>query len=288
VRRLTIPLLAAAFLAAACGGPSARSATSGTSGTNGMSGMDGMGDMPGMAAAPTPSPLREAAPKGNGLSASVNGYTLVLAADGLSFHINGPGGRTVTRYQPYESELMQVDVVRSDLTGYQHVDTAMRQDGEWVVSLPKLPPGDYRAYATFAAPDSSAGTPLVYQLSQPFTVPGSATYVTLPRAAASTTVGGYRVTLSGAARAGVPASLHLSFTRDGKPVQYFERYLDGYAHVTGFHVGDLAFAHLTPATGQGANLTTRALFPESGAWRLFVRFQATGAPLTADFTVEVS
>lgn len=275
MRGKMILLLAAAFVVAACSGPSPSTTSN-------------MGDMPGMAMARTPSPLREATPGGNGLSASLNGYTLVLATNALSFHINGPGGHTVTRYQPYESEFMQLDVVRSDLTGYQHVDAAMRQDGTWVVPLAALSPGDYRAYATFAAPDASAGTPQVYQLSRPFTVPGSATDVSLPAAAGSTTVGGYRVAVTGQAKAGVPALLHLNFTQNGQPVKYFERYLDGYAHVTAFHAGDLAFAHFAAATGQGGNLTTQVLFPESGAWRLFVRFQATGAPLTAEITVDVS
>lgn len=267
-------LLAVAFAAAACGGPTPAAS-------------DAMADMPGMAAAPAPSSLREATPGGSGLSASVDGYTLLLAPDALSFRVTGPGGQVVTRYQPYESELMQFDVVRSDLTGYQHADAAMREDGTWVVTLPALAPGDYRAYATFAAPDASAGTPRVYQLSRPFAVAGSVADVALPSVGMVTTVGGYQVTLGGSAKAGVSTLLQLSFTRNGAPVRYFSRYLDGYAHLTAFHQGDLAFAHFTPATGQGGQLSTQALFAESGAWRVFVRFQAAGAPLTAEFTIDV-
>lgn len=283
MRAHPVTLLAAAFLAAACGGPATTPAA-----PTGMSGMSGMGDMPGMSPAPAPSLLRQATPEGTGLSASVNGYTLMMAGDAHSFHVDGPGGRTVTRYQPYESELMQLDVVRSDLTGYRQVATAMREDGTWVTSLPTLPPGDYRAYATFAAPDASAGTPQVYQLSRPFTVPGSVSDVALPAPSAGAGVDGYQVTVSGQPKAGAPATLHLSFTHDGRPVPYFQRYLDGYAHVTAFHARDLAFAHFTPATGQGANLSTQATFAESGAWRLFVTFQTTSTPLTAQFTLDVS
>jgi hypothetical protein len=273
-------LLAVVVTAAACGGPAAPS-------TNGGHGADDMADMPGMGAAPTSPPLREAAPTGTGLAAGANGYTLALAADGGSFHIDGPGGRPVTRYQTYESELMQFDVIRSDLTGYRHVDAAMRQDGTWSVPPAHLSPGTYRGYATFAAPDASAGTPQVYQLSRPFTIPGTPVRQARAAPAGTTTVGGYRVTVTGRASAGRPTVLHLRFTKDGRPVPYFQRYLDGYAHVTAFHAGDLALAHIAPATGPGGNLTARALFPESGTWRLFVLFRTTGAPLTAEFTVRV-
>lgn len=276
-RALAVPLLAAALVAAACGGPSATQRPA----TPTMSGMD---DMPGMAAAPVPSRLPEATPAGTGLSANANGYTVTLAADGQSFHVTGPDGRTVTRYQPYESELMQFDAIRSDLTGYRHVDPAMRQDGTWSAPSTGLPPGSYRGYVTFAAPDSSAGRPLVYQLSSPFTVPGTPT----PAAPVTgATVGGYTVSLTGQAKAGVPTLLRLRITKGGRPVPYFQRYLDGYAHVTAFHTGDLAFAHLTPATGGNGSLTTQALFPESGTWRLFVRFQPADVPLTATLTVNV-
>lgn len=274
---MTVPLLAAAFVAAACGGPS-------TAPRHLAPTVSGMDDMPGMAAAPVPARLPEATPAGTGLSARVNGYTVTVAADGQSFHVTGPDGRTVTRYQPYESELMQFDAIRSDLTGYRHVDAAMRQNGTWSVPLAGLPPGRYRGYVTFAAPDSSAGRPLVYQLSAPFTVPGA----TKPAAQATgATVDGYTVSLTGQPKAGVPTLLRLRITKGGRPVPYFQRYLDGYAHVTAFRTGDLAFAHLTPATGGTGSLTTQALFPESGTWRLFVRFQPADVPLTATLTVDV-
>ena len=274
MRVFMVPLLAVAFVAAACSGPAPVASSD-------------MGDMPGMAAAPVPSSVREATPGGSGLSGSVDGYTLLLAPDALSFRVVGPGGRVVTRYQPYESELMQFDVVRSDLSGYRHVDAAMKEDGTWVVSLPAFPPGEYRAYATFAAPDASAGTPRVYQLSRAFVVAGSVVGVALPSVSSAATVGGYRVVLGGSAKAGVSTILHLSFSRGGVPVRYFSRYLDGYAHVTAFHQGDLAFGHFTPAVGAGGQLSTQALFSESGDWRVFVRFQAVGDPLIAEFTVFV-
>jgi hypothetical protein len=264
-----------------------------------MSDMGGMGDMPGMSAAPTAKPLAEATPDGTGLAGSVGAYSLVadthvLASEpGLfAFHIAGPGGHAVTRYQPYRSKLMLFDVIRADLTQYQHFDAAMRQDGTWNVALPALPPGSYRAYATFATPDASQGKPLVYQLSAPFTVGGTASDTALPQPASTVSVGGYTVRLSGQPSTRSPTALTIGFSKDGKEVPYFQRYLDGYADVTAFREGSLAAAHLTPATrvsGQSgtSDLTTQALFPVSGTWRLFVQFQVSGPVQTAAFTIDV-
>lgn len=261
--------------------------------------MAGMGDMPGMAAAPTATPIGEATPNGTGLDTRVDGYSLAGATAMVpsrpamfAFRVDGPDGHAVMRYHPYQSRLLLVDVVRSDLTQYRLLDAAMRQDGTWHVALPALPAGSYRAYVTFAAPDSSVGKPLVYQLSTPFTVRGPGSRTALPAPMATASVGGYDVTLSGQLASGAPTTLTMGFTKNGKPVPYFQRYLDGYAHVTAVRAGNMAFAHLTPAvraSGRAGTsaLTTKALFPMPGTWRVFVRFQTTGPVLTAAFTVEV-
>jgi hypothetical protein len=201
----------------------------------------------------------------------------------------------VTRYQAYESQLVTFYLVRSDLTEFRQLEPTMRQDGTWTVELPALPAGSYRTYISFAAPDSSEGTPLVYSLSAPLSVAGSGANAAaaLPAPASSVTVDGYSLKLSGALKAGVTDTLALDVTNGGKPVLYFDRYLDGYAHLTGFREGDGAFAHLLAtgraggAGGSGA-LTTRALFPESGTWRLFVQFETGGKLHEAAFTVTVS
>lgn len=294
-------LLAAAVVAAACGASTAgatRAAppTGAMSGMQDMPDMSGMDDMPGMSAAPTPTAPVEAAPTGDGLSAAEGGYAFVpgtaTVAAGrpgtFTFHIGGRDGHAVTRFQPYESELVLFDVVRSDLTQYRHLEPAMRQDGTWSVALPALPAGSYRAYATFAAPDVSEGKPLVYRLSRPFTVLGRPTSTPLPGPVSTVDTDGYRVALSGHAVAGTPAPLAIAVTRGGQQVGYFQRYLDGYAHVTAFRVGDLAVGHLSPAAKvPGAGLSTTALFPKSGTWRVFVQFRTDGPPHTAAFTITV-
>ncbi|MBR7834926.1 hypothetical protein KDL01_16755, partial [Actinospica durhamensis] len=176
----------AAGLALGPAGCSAAPATTPSAGMTGMGGPTGLGDMPGMGdvtAAPTTAAVAAAAPTGTGLSASLHGYTLVPsakavpadAATGYQFRIDGPDGKPVIRYQPYESAFVICYVIRSDLTEFRYLQPAMREDGTWTVALPALPAGSYRAFTTFAAPDSSQGTPLLYQLSSPFTVAGQAT-----------------------------------------------------------------------------------------------------------------
>lgn len=286
---LAAVLVGAVLSAAACSSPKAAD-------TQGSTTMPDMADMP----TTGPSAIAEAAPKGTGLAGSVSGYIYLPSADtvaansptGFTFHITGPDDHAVTRYQPYESKLVVFYLIRSDLTGYREFDPTMRQDGTWTVDLPPLQPGSYRTYVSFAAPDSSAGTPMRYVLSHPLTVPGRSADAPLPAPSLSTAADGYDVTLSGALKAGANVSLAVSVTSGGKPVGYFDRYLDGYAHLTAFRVGDAAFAHLLStgrsggAGGSGA-LTAKALFPESGTWRLFVQFQTAGKLHTAAFTVNV-
>lgn len=286
-------------MAAACTSAAVGSKQSPTAGTmSGMAGMDGMSGMSMVATAPTTPALAAAAPDGTGLSKSLHGYTLVPsaptaiagAASTYSFHINGPNGQAVTQYEPYESELVLCYVIRSDLTEYNYLQPAMREDGTWNAAMPPLPSGSYRAFVTFAAPDSSQGTPLVYQLSAPFTIPGASSAAQLPAPASTATVDGYTVTLKGSPKAGVSGPMTLTIAKNGKPITSFERYLDGYAHLTAFHSGDLAFGQIFSLGGIQAGtgaLTAEALFPESGSWRVFAQFELDNTVHTAEFTVNV-
>jgi hypothetical protein len=283
-RWAVLPLACTVLFACGCTGPD----------QSGMDGMPGMADMPSMTTVAAPA---EAAPTGDGLAAAEGGYRLVLdsatvppsSATAFTFRLTGPDGRAVTRYQPDDGALVQFDLIRADLTNYQHLDPAMRQDGTWVVALPALPSGAYRAYATFAAPNAAAGTPRLYRLSQPFTVTGPAADTAPPAPAATAEVGGYAVTLSGQPVAGQPGALRVAISSGGQPVAYLQRYLDGYAHLTAFRGGDLAAARLGPAerATARAELTSQAWFPEPGTWRVLVGFRTSGPLLTAGFTITV-
>ncbi|MGH6655098.1 MAG: hypothetical protein ACRDVE_07810, partial [Actinocrinis sp.] len=185
-RTLTAAVAVAGVLcaAAACG-TSTNTATRGAgqhvtaSAQASQGGMDDMGDMAGM---PTVAPIAEAAPLANGLASSFSGYVYLPSAETVAadkpgeytFHITGPDDHALTRYQPYESKLVVYYLIRTDLSGFRQLDATMREDGTWTVALPALPPGTYRTYVTFAAPDSSVATPKMYVLSHALTVPGHA------------------------------------------------------------------------------------------------------------------
>jgi hypothetical protein len=261
----------------------------------------GAGDMPGMGevtSLPTTAALAAAAPRGTGLSSSLHGYTLVpskrTAAAGTpgsyDFRIVGPNGKTVTRYQPYQSAFVICYVIRADLTGFRYLQPAMRQDGTWSATLPALSAGSYRIFATFAAPDSSQGTPLVYQLSAPLTVPGQATASPPPAPVSSTTADGYTVAISGSPTAGTTGPLSIVVSKGGSVVETFQRFLDSYVHLTAFHAGDLAFAQILSLGGVEASTgatTAEALFPEPGTWQVFAQFELAGSVHTAVLTLDV-
>ncbi|HET9171842.1 MAG TPA: hypothetical protein VFN97_20560 [Actinospica sp.] len=290
---LAVPAALVASLLLTCGCTGAAPSAQPTDGMPGMPGMTGMTGMPGMgevSSAPTTPALAAAAPDGTGLSASLHGYTLVaptspIAADRpdtYTFHITGPSGKAITRYQPYESAFVICYVIRSDLAEFHYLQPAMREDGTWTASLPGLPSGSYRMFTSFAAPDSSQGTPLVYQLSVPFTVSGTAV--------AAQSADTYALSLSGAPKAGETGPLTISVTRSGEPVTSFQRFLDAYVHLTAFHTGDLAYAHILSLgdVAQGSGTTTaEALFPERGTWRVFAQFEGDGALHTAETTIDV-
>lgn len=297
-----IALIAVACTSSASPSPSAGSGggTAGMPGMPGMAGTAGMGDMPGMGdvtAAPTTPALAAAAPKGYGLTSSLHGYTLVpsektLAAGkaaAYTFRITGPNGHAVTRYQPYESAFVICYVVRSDLSEYRYLQPAMREDGSWSVSMPALPAGSYRAYATFAAPDSSQGTPLLYQLSVPLAVTGESGGPASGNVS-GTTADDYTVSITGKPKAGTSGPLAVVVAKHGKPVESFQRFLDSYVHLTAFHAGDLAFAQvltlggIQPRTGA---VTAEAMFPESGVWRVYAQFDVDGTVHTSALTLDV-
>ncbi|MFN2479337.1 MAG: hypothetical protein ABR615_09245 [Pseudonocardiaceae bacterium] len=199
--------------------------------------------MPGMSEMPT----------GDGLAANSGGFRFAAATSSL------PAGQPssfqfriisaddpVTAFEPDQAKLMHFYLIRFDLTGFQHVHPSMSADGTWTAPLAAAQPGVYRAYASFITKDAS-GKPVPLVLSQPVTVPGVATATPLPAASATTQVDGYALALTGdQLMTGREHTLTVTVSKDGRPVTDLQSYLDTYAHLTAFHEGDLAFAHLHP------------------------------------------
>jgi hypothetical protein len=245
--------------------------------------------MPGMGAAPT----------GDGLATGQDGYRMTSEAAGLPagratpyrFAVAGPDGRKVTDFAVDQTRRMHFYAVRSDLTGFQHLHPAMAVDGTWTAPLAALRPGTWRLYASFT-PGGGPGKGRDFVLSRTVRVPGTATTAPLPRATGTATADGYTVTVQGDPMAGMAHRLTATVTRNGKPVTDLQPYLDTYAHLTAFHQGDLAFAHLHPETRAdgghgGPGLTFHAEFAHSGNWRLFLQFRTAGRLHTAALTLRV-
>ena len=251
------------------------------------SGHDGM---PGMADPPT----------GTGVTAEAFGVRFAPAVSTLpagqpasfEFRILGADGTPVTAFELDQTKLMHFYLIRTDFTGFQHIHPTMGADGTWTAPLAPAQPGTYRAYTSFITKEASGKTvPLV--LSQPITVPGATTAMPLPPPSTTAQVDGYTLTLSGdQVMAGTAQPLTVTVSKRAQPVTDLQPYLDTYAHLTAFHEGDLAFAHLHPhgtITGNrgGPTLSFQAMLPEAGNWRLFIQFQTAGVLHTAAVTVSV-
>jgi hypothetical protein len=235
---------------------------------------------------------------GTGLSADNGGFTFAPATTRLSagaphalgFRILDASGMPTTTFVPDQTKLMHFYLVRSDLTGFQHVHPTMASDGTWSAHLSALTPGSYRAYVAFNAKNAS-GVTVAEVLSRTLTVPGSATARTLPAPSTSTTIDGYTLTVHGEVMAAMSHPLTITVSRNGRPVTTLQPYLQTYAHLTAIHAGDLAFAHLHPQgaaamsdTG-GPTLAFQTMLPESGEWRFFIQFQTGGMLHTAAITL---
>lgn len=196
------------------------------------------------------------------------------------FQIVDGSGKALTSFQPDQTKLMHFYLIRSDLSGFQHVHPEMAADGTWTAQLAPTSPGDYRIYTTFTSNNKDQVLNLATK------VPGTATTTALPPASDTTQVDGYTVALSGEPMAGMAHSLKVTISKDGRPVTDLQPYLGVSAHLSAFHEGDLAFAHLHPE-GNGPDLSFHAMLPKSGNYRLFVQFQTAGVLHTAAITMAV-
>jgi hypothetical protein len=228
-----------------------------------------------------------------GLASSKGGYTLTPAdatltrgANTFAFHVTGPDGEPVTRFDVAHEKRMHLIVVRRDTAGFQHVHPTMAADGTWTVPLTLDDPGSYRAFADFAPTGGEPAT-----LGVDLAVPGDfrpAEY----GASRVATVDGYEVRLDGDVVPGKTAKLTLNVSKDGKPVTDLQPYLGAYGHLVALRVGDLAYLHVHPdgepgdgKTEPGPAITFYAEVPSAGAYRLFLDFRHGDQVRTAEFTL---
>ncbi|MBS4727985.1 hypothetical protein MSM1_06350 [Mycobacterium sp. SM1] len=233
---------------------------------------------------------------GSGLSATHDGYRLQMLRSPskpgqqgeLSFRITNPSGEPQTRFQLEQERLMHVYIVRKDLADFYHTHPSMAPDGTWSVPLTIGQPGPYRAVTEFVALGEQ-NRPHHLVLGTDFEVAGPYSPEPLPAPAQQTSVDGYTVAVkleSAADMPDMPEMLAIRITQGGAAVTDLEPYLGALAHITAFHQGDLAVAHVHPQMRAPGELMCHVSFPEPGLYRLFIQFQTKGQLHTAPITVQ--
>jgi hypothetical protein len=236
----------------------------------------------------------EPVPGSDGRRAELAGLALepgrqTFAAGGTTawrFRILDCDGRPVRDFEPEQSKLLHLIVVRTDLTGYQHLHPRLGPDGTFSVQVATPRAGRYRAIADFVIDGRK------YVLGTTLTAPGRASAAPLPAPALHASADGYEVELQRPAelRSGEEAQLTFRITRGGRPVTDLEPYLGAYGHLVALHAPDLSYSHVHP---NGEDRTSGAItfdteLHEPGTYRLFLQFQTHGRVHTVDFTQRVS
>jgi hypothetical protein len=202
------------------------------------------------------------------LALETTAFPLSAARD-LRFRVVGAAGETVTDFAVKHDRQMHVVVVRSDLTGYQHLHPALGAGGVWSVPLTLGAPGTWRVFADFAARGGDATA------AGFLSVAGSFDPVPL--------VEGSTPLVSGALRAGGTEPLTLR-----APAGPLDRYLGAYGHLVLVRAGDLAFVHVHPEdalSADGREVRFWVTVPGPGTYRAFFDHSVGGDVRTTEFTL---
>ena len=230
-----------------------------------------------------------------GLRSSEDGYSFVPETAELRpgrpgdfrFRIMGPDGEALQTYRPQHERELHLIVASRDLVWFTHIHPVRDVGGVWSVPLVLPDPGPYRAFADFAVAGGDA-----YTLGVDLTAPGTYRPRPLPAPSPSSTVDGYRVTMTGAPSGPGHADLSLAVRLDGRPVTDLDPYLGAYGHVVALREGDLAYLHVHPeghpgdgTTRPGPEVQFGIHLPTAANYRMFFDFQHRGVVRTAAFTV---
>jgi hypothetical protein len=236
----------------------------------------------------SPSPSAPSADTGH-VHAGGGSYGLVVEPGGfevgvsrpLRFTVRAPDGAVVTRFETVHDKQLHLIVLRTDLTGYQHLHPVLGADGMWSVALVLPMPGSWRIFADFAtiaADGHRVDDTAVAQLN----VPGGFVPMALPALSPSFAVDGIEVTMEGALRAGGTVPL-LVRTSSGP----LERYLGAFGHLVVVRADDLSYVHVHPEEQlyRGA-VRFWVTTPGAGKYRAFFDFSIGGVVRTAEFTLD--
>jgi hypothetical protein len=198
----------------------------------------------------------------------------------LRFTVRAPDGAVVTRFETVHDKRLHLIVLRTDLTGYQHLHPVLGPDGVWSTPLTLPAPGPWRIFADFAT-IAGDGHRVDDTASAQLSVPGSYAPVALPAPSSSVAVDGIEVTMEGALRAGGTTPL-LARTSTGP----LERYLGAFGHLVVVRADDLSYVHVHPEDQlyRGA-ARFWVTVPGPGRYRAFFDFSIGGVVRTAELTL---
>ena len=199
-----------------------------------------------------------------------------------AFRIERSPEQTVRDFQVEHTKRMHLIVVRSDLTGFQHLHPTMAGDGTWRGSIRLRKGGEYRMFADF----KHAGKRRTLAADVP--VDGAFKRVRLPAPSPyARTDGGLDVALyHHGAGAGAPAHVVFEVAEQGRLVTgELQPYLGAMGHLVAIRKDDLKYLHTHP---DGNAPAFHVEYPTAGNYRVFVQFRHRGRVHTAAFTVPVS
>lgn len=205
------------------------------------------------------------------------GYTLVVDAPHggtVHFHLER-AGTVITDYTETHGAMVHVVLVRPDLSEFHHVHPAIEADGTWTVELPEagpwtvvsevMPRGASREVVVAADTGDRTGfvqQPLPGPLARAF-----AGELVVDIDAYADAAGGVRIAFGVA------------------PFDGLEPYLGMPAHLVVLAEGDLAFAHLHPASAGGGRFEFAADLTPGSTYRVFLQFGNRGEVVTVPFTI---
>lgn len=207
----------------------------------------------------------------------------------LSFAVVTRDGSTVNSYQVEQTKELHLVLVRSDLTGYQHVHPTRGADGTWTIPVTFSKGGSYRMVADFVPVIDGTATGRT-SITADLMVSGAGSDTPLPPPSSTAKVDGYSVQLDGDLTSASESQLTYTIVDGGGQAVMLEPYLGAYGHLVAFSKADLAYTHIHPDSAEQANGVVHFVgqVASAGPHRLFLQFAAAGAVHTAEFTVNAT
>ncbi len=208
----------------------------------------------------------------------------------VSFTVVTADGNIVNSYQVEQTKELHFVIVRSDLTGYQHLHPTRAADGTWTTPVTFAQGGKYRLVADFVPVLDGVASGRT-SVTADLTVNGSGVDTPLPSPTTSvTTADGFTVTLAGSLISSGPSTLTFHVVDGAGAPAKLEPYLGAFGHLVAFAQSDLAYTHIHPSSADEGNgtLTFEGQVVAPGPHRLFLQFSTGGQVRLAEFTVNVS